>query len=67
MTVCKRSQRRRWTIRNSTSRDRAAQCAEGSAASICDAPDNATLAQAAVSAAKDMASTLNQATQTVRP
>src|SRR5882757_9085320 len=30
------------------------------------APDNATLAQAAVSAAKDMASTLNQATQTVQ-
>ncbi|MCA6123800.1 flagellar hook-associated protein FlgK [Bradyrhizobium sp. WSM 1704] len=31
-----------------------------------NAPDNATLAQAAVSAAKDMASTLNQATQTVQ-
>ncbi|VIO80411.1 flagellar hook-associated protein FlgK [Bradyrhizobium ivorense] len=30
------------------------------------APDNATLAQAAVSAAKDMAATLNQATQTVQ-
>jgi flagellar hook-associated protein 1 FlgK len=31
-----------------------------------NAPDNATLAQAAVSAAKDMATTLNQATETVQ-